>query len=81
MFLLRDPTPLGLHDPEIPMTDPTSAQLVKFYQVVRQAVLMSSYLAFVEMGSDGDLYVYFGRYDNPTSRMLLTVNPEGELST
>lgn len=63
------------------MTDPTSAQLVKFYQVVRQAVLMSSYLAFVEMGSDGNLYVHLGRYDNPTSRMLLTINPEGELST
>lgn len=63
------------------MMDPTTAQLLKFYQVARHAVLLSSYLAFVEIGSDRNLYVYLGRYDNLTSRVLLTINPEGELLT
>ncbi len=63
------------------MAEPTQQQLSQFYRVARNAVLLSSYVAFVEMGSDGNLYIYLGRYDKPTSRTLLTINPEGKLST
>lgn len=61
-------------------TDPTPAQLLKFYQATRQAVLLSSYIAFVELGSDDYLYLYIGRYNSPNSRLLIKINPSGDAS-
>lgn len=44
--------------------EPTPEQLRTFYRVVRQAVLFSSYIAFVELGEDGNLYIHIGRYES-----------------
>jgi hypothetical protein len=57
--------------------DPTNEQLRTFYRLVRQAVLMSSYIAFVELGEDRNLYLHVGRYD-PGTIFVITINPSGE---
>jgi hypothetical protein len=57
--------------------EPTIEQLKTFYRVVRQAVVLSSYIAFVELSEDSNLYVHIGRYDNPQTRFMVYVNPEG----
>lgn len=59
--------------------EPTGEQLITFYRLVRRSVLLSSYIAFVEMGEDEKLYVYVGRYDNPTVRILFSIRPDGHL--
>lgn len=57
--------------------EPTIEQLRTFYRLVRQAVLMSSYIAFVELGEDRNLYLHVGRYD-PETVFFITINPSGE---
>jgi hypothetical protein len=60
--------------------DPTLEQLRTFYRVVRQAVLLSSYIAFVELLEDLNLYVHIGRYDNPQARFIVYITPDGKSS-
>jgi len=60
--------------------EPTFEQLRTFYRVVRQAVLLSSYIAFVELAEDGNLYVHVGRYDRPLVRSTLYISPDGEVN-
>jgi hypothetical protein len=57
--------------------EPTNEQLRTFYGVVRQAVMLSSYVAFVELAQNGNLYVYIGRYDSPPP-LIVYVTPAGE---
>jgi hypothetical protein len=57
--------------------EPTTEQLRTFYWVVRQSVLMSSYIVFVELGEDHNLYVRVGRYE-PESVFLVYITPSGE---
>lgn len=57
--------------------EPTALQLQTFYRVVRQAVLLSSYIAFVEMGSDENLYIYIGRYGNIQASIIRVIRPDG----
>jgi hypothetical protein len=60
--------------------EPTIEQLRTFYRVVRQAVVLSSYIAFVELSENSNLYVYISRYDNPQTRFIVYVTPEGRSS-
>lgn len=57
--------------------EPTIEQLRAFYQVVRQAVLLSSYVSFVELAQDHNLYIYTKRYDAPQSSLVILVSPDG----
>jgi hypothetical protein len=59
--------------------EPTVEQLQTFYRVVRQAVILSSYIAFVELSEDRNLYVYMGRYENPQASSILGIAPNGEV--
>jgi hypothetical protein len=59
--------------------EPTTEQLRTFYRVTRQSVLMYSFIAFVELGEEGNLYIYVGRYDNTQDTFLVTITPTGEL--
>jgi hypothetical protein len=61
--------------------EPTIEQLKTFYRVVRQAVVLSSYIAFVELSEDSNLYVHVGRYDNPQTRFIIFVTPDGRSSS
>jgi hypothetical protein len=54
--------------------------LKALYRVIRQAVVLSSYIAFVELSEDSNLYVHIGRYDNPQTRFIVYVTPEGRSS-
>jgi hypothetical protein len=38
---------------------------------------MSSYIAFVELGEDRNLYLHIGRYD-PETTFFITISPSGE---
>jgi hypothetical protein len=58
--------------------EPTIEQLRTFYQIVRQAVLLSSYISFVELAQDQNLYVYTKRYDAPLSSLIILVTPNGQ---
>ena len=58
--------------------EPTIEQLKTFYRVVRQSVILSSYIAFVEILDDSNLYVHIGRYDNPLIRFIVYITPEGK---
>jgi hypothetical protein len=60
--------------------EPTIEQLRTFYRVVRQAVLLSSYIEFAELAEDGNLYVYVGRYDRPSVRTIVYITPGGEVN-
>jgi hypothetical protein len=60
--------------------EPTVDQLRTFYRVVRQAVLLSSYIAFTELTEDGNLFVYIRRYDEPESNIILFITPDGEVN-
>jgi hypothetical protein len=60
--------------------EPTIEQLQTFYRVVRQAVILSSYIAFVEILDDRNLYVHMGRYDNPLTRFIVYITPDGRSS-
>jgi hypothetical protein len=50
--------------------DPTSEQLLTFYRIVRRVVLLSSFVSFVELAPDNNLYVYIGRYDALESSVI-----------
>ena len=60
--------------------EPTLEQLRTFYRVVHQYVRLSSYVAFVELAEDGNLFVYVGRYNAPLVRSTLFISPEGEVN-
>lgn len=57
--------------------EPTSEQLLAFYRIVRRVVLLSSFIAFVELAPDKNLYVYIGRYDALESSVICIV-PNGD---
>lgn len=61
--------------------EPTVEQLRTFYQVVRQAVLLSSYISFVELAQDLNLYIYTKRYNAPQASLVILVTPEGQFRT
>ena len=61
--------------------EPTIDQLRSFYRVVRQAVLLSSYIAFTEIGENQNLLVYIKRYDNPESNIIVFITPDGEVNS
>ncbi len=56
--------------------EPNLEQLKTFYRVVRQAVIFSSYTAFVELSDDSNLYIHVGRYNNPQIRFIVYVTPD-----
>lgn len=56
----------------------TPEQLRAFYGVVRQCVLLSSVVEFVELGEDGNLYVSIGRRDDREYRLVARIDPVGE---
>ncbi len=58
----------------------TIDQLKTFYRVIRQAVMLSSYIAFVELSEDRNLYVHVGRYDNFQTRFVVFISPNGRSS-
>ena len=60
---------------------PTIDQLRTFYRVVRQAVLMSSFIAFTELAEDQNLFVYVRRYDEPGSNIIVFITPDGAVNT
>jgi hypothetical protein len=60
--------------------EPTVDQLRTFYRVVRQAVLLSSYIAFTELTEDRNLSVYIRRYDEPESNIIVFIAPDGEVN-
>jgi hypothetical protein len=57
--------------------EPTIEQLSAFYRVVRQSVLMSSHIIFVELGEDRNLYIWIGR-NEPESIFIVYITPSGE---
>jgi hypothetical protein len=57
--------------------DPTSEQLLAFYRIARRVVLLSSFIAFVELASDKNLYIYVGRYDAVESS-IICILPNGD---
>jgi hypothetical protein len=58
--------------------EPTTEQLRRFYGFVRQAVLLSQFIQFVEPGEDQNLYVYVGNYDS-NSVFVVYITPTGEV--
>jgi hypothetical protein len=59
--------------------EPTTEQLRAFYQFVRRAVLLSSFIAFIELGQDKNLYVHVGRYKSQAT-LLFRITPTGEVN-
>jgi len=57
--------------------DPTDEQLLAFYRIARRAVLLSSFISFVELAPDNNLYVYVGRYDALQSSVICIL-PNGD---
>jgi hypothetical protein len=57
--------------------EPTAEQLLAFYRIVRRVVLLSSFIAFVELAPDNNLYVYAGRYDGLESSVICIL-PNGD---
>ncbi len=57
--------------------EPTSEQLLAFYRIVRRVVLLSSFIAFVELAPDENLYVYVGRYD-ALENSVICILPNGD---
>ena len=57
--------------------DPTDEQLLAFYRIVRRAVLLSSFISFVELAPDKNLYVYVVRYDALQSSVICIL-PNGD---
>jgi hypothetical protein len=60
--------------------EPSIEQLKTFYQVIREAVLLSSYVAFVELSADKYLFVHVGRYDSSQARIVVVITPDGRSS-
>lgn len=59
---------------------PTTGQLHSLYRVVREGVLLSNVVEFVEMGEDATLYVSFGRCEDRQYRVVARIAPTGEIS-
>jgi hypothetical protein len=57
--------------------DPTDEQLLTFYRIARRTVLLSSFISFVELAPDNNLYVYVGRYDALESSVICIL-PNGD---
>lgn len=57
--------------------DPTGEQLLAFYRIVRRVVVLSSFIAFVELAPDKNLYVYIGRYEVLESSVIC-IFPNGD---
>ncbi len=57
--------------------DPTGERLLAFYRIVRRVVLLSSFIAFVELASDQNLYVYVSRYD-ALENSVICILPNGD---
>ncbi len=57
--------------------DPTNEQLLAFYRIVRRVVLLSSFIAFLELAPDENLYVDVGRYDALESSVICIL-PNGD---
>ncbi len=57
--------------------DPTDEQLLAFYRIARRAVLLSSFISFLELALDNNLYVYVGRYDALESSVICIL-PNGD---
>jgi hypothetical protein len=60
--------------------EPTTEQLRTFFEVVRQAVQLSSYVSYVELPPDGNLYVYTKRYDEPLSSIVIRITSNGQFN-
>jgi hypothetical protein len=56
----------------------TTEQLRTFFAVVRQSVQLSSYISYVELPQDGNLYVYTKRYDEPLSSIVIRIAQNGQ---
>jgi hypothetical protein len=57
--------------------NPTGEQLLTFFRITRRAVLLSSFISFVELAPDKNLYVYVGRYDFAESSVICIL-PNGD---
>ncbi len=57
--------------------DPTHEQLLAFYRLTRRVVLLSSFVAFVELAPDENLYIYVGRYGALESSVICIL-PNGD---
>jgi hypothetical protein len=57
--------------------EPTGEQLLAFYRIARRVVLLSSFISFVEMAPDKNLYIYAGRYDALESS-IICILPNGD---
>jgi hypothetical protein len=62
--------------------EPTTEQLRTFYRVVREAVVMSALINYVELGENGLLVVYVGKYDNQGqyTGFYVSITPTGEFT-
>lgn len=60
--------------------EPTIEQLRTFYRIAREAVAMSSFIIFVELGENGLLVVYVGKYDDQGryTGFYVSIKPTGE---
>lgn len=58
--------------------EPTIEQLRSFYRFARRSVLLSSYIRFVELGEDGNLYVHVGLYESQ-GVFVACIMPTGEI--
>ena len=57
--------------------EPTDEQLLAFYRIARRVVLLSSFISFVELAPDKNLYVYVGRYEALESS-IICILPNGD---
>jgi hypothetical protein len=60
------------------MNDPTNEQLLTFYRIVRRVVMLSSFIAFVELAPDNNLYVYMCRHYDALSSSVIRIFPNGD---
>lgn len=60
--------------------EPTIEQLRTFYQVVYDTVRMSCFITFVELGENGLLVTYIGKFDDSGSYtgFYVSITPTGE---
>jgi hypothetical protein len=57
--------------------EPTGEQLLVFYRIARRVVLLSSFISFIELAPDKNLYIYVGRYDALESS-IICILPNGD---
>jgi hypothetical protein len=62
--------------------EPTTEQLRTFYRVAREAVVMSAFINYVELGGSGLLVVYIGKYDDQRryTGFYVSITPTGEFT-